>query len=39
MVVAVIANFTLPQAATIGIIGAGDGPTSIFVANKLAPSS
>lgn len=37
IIVAVIANFTLPEAATIGIIGAADGPTSIFVANKLAP--
>lgn len=37
IVVAVIAKFSLPQAATIGIIGAADGPTSIFVANKLAP--
>ncbi|NDV62817.1 sodium ion-translocating decarboxylase subunit beta [Puniceicoccales bacterium CK1056] len=29
--------FTLEQAAAIGIIGGADGPTSIFVANKLAP--
>lgn len=27
--------FTLPEAATIGIIGAADGPTAIFVGNKL----
>lgn len=37
IIVAVIANFSLAEAATIGIIGAADGPTSIFVANKLAP--
>lgn len=30
-------RFTLPEAASIGIIGAIDGPTSIFVASKLAP--
>jgi carboxybiotin decarboxylase len=29
--------FTLQEAASIGIIGGADGPTSIFVANKLAP--
>jgi oxaloacetate decarboxylase beta subunit len=29
--------FTLSEAAAIGIIGGADGPTSIFVANKLAP--
>ena len=27
--------FTLPEAASIGIIGAADGPTAIFVANTL----
>ena len=37
IIVAVIAGFSLPESATIGIIGAADGPTSIFVANKLAP--
>ncbi|MEG0327329.1 MAG: sodium ion-translocating decarboxylase subunit beta [Erysipelothrix sp.] len=37
VIVAVLAGFTLPQSASIGIIGAADGPTSIFVANKLAP--
>jgi oxaloacetate decarboxylase beta subunit len=31
------ARFTLPEAASIGIIGAIDGPTSIFVSSKLAP--
>lgn len=30
-------QFTLHEAASIGIIGAIDGPTSIFVATKLAP--
>ena len=29
--------FTVNEAAAIGIIGGADGPTSIFVANKLAP--
>ncbi len=29
--------FTAKQAAAIGIIGGADGPTSIFIANKLAP--
>lgn len=29
--------FTLGEAASIGIIGGADGPTSIFTANKLAP--
>ena len=30
-------NFTLKDAAAIGIIGGADGPTAIFVAGKLAP--
>lgn len=30
-------RFTMDEAASIGIIGAIDGPTSIFVASKLAP--
>jgi sodium ion-translocating decarboxylase beta subunit len=30
-------NFSLKEAASIGIIGAADGPTSIFVANLFAP--
>ena len=30
-------GFTKEQAASIGIIGAIDGPTSIYVSNKLAP--
>ncbi|MDR1649741.1 MAG: sodium ion-translocating decarboxylase subunit beta [Synergistaceae bacterium] len=29
--------FTLKEAASIGIIGAADGPTSIYVANRFAP--
>lgn len=32
-----IMDFTIQQAAAIGIIGGADGPTSIFVASKLAP--
>lgn len=32
-----IMSFSLEQAAAIGIIGGADGPTSIFVASKLAP--
>ncbi|MDL2280415.1 sodium ion-translocating decarboxylase subunit beta [Selenomonadales bacterium OttesenSCG-928-I06] len=30
-------TFTLKEAASIGIIGGADGPTSIFVTSKLAP--
>lgn len=30
-------GFTAPQAGAIGIIGGADGPTAIFLANKLAP--
>lgn len=33
---AVLMGFDIKQAASIGIIGAADGPTSIFVANKFA---
>mgnify|MGYP002585855116 FL=1 len=32
-----IIEFTLPQAASIGIIGGADGPTAIFTTIKLAP--
>ncbi len=32
-----IFDFTLQQAAAISIIGGADGPTSIFIATKLAP--
>lgn len=35
---AVIFGFGLQESAAIGIIGAADGPTSIFVANKFAPN-
>lgn len=37
IIVAIIFGFNLEQAASIGIIGAADGPTSIFVSNQLAP--
>lgn len=30
-------GFSLPEAASIGVIGAADGPTSILVASKFAP--
>ena len=32
-----IIEFSLPQAAAIGIIGGADGPTAIYLASKLAP--
>ncbi|KAE9526099.1 sodium ion-translocating decarboxylase subunit beta [Testudinibacter aquarius] len=32
-----VIEFTLPQAASIGIIGGADGPTAIYLASKLAP--
>lgn len=35
--VATSVGFTLEEAATIGIIGGADGPTTIFLAAKLAP--
>ena len=34
---AYLLNFNLKEAASIGIIGGADGPTSIFLASKLAP--
>ncbi len=34
---AMFVGFTLPESASISIIGGADGPTSIFLANKLAP--
>ena len=37
LILATLMGFPLNQAASIGIIGAIDGPTSIFVATKLAP--
>jgi oxaloacetate decarboxylase beta subunit len=32
-----ILEFTIPEAAAIGIIGGADGPTAIYVAGQLAP--
>lgn len=37
LILATFIGFPLNEAASIGIIGAIDGPTSIFVATKLAP--
>lgn len=37
LILAAMFGFSLNQAASIGIIGAIDGPTAIFVASKLAP--
>ncbi len=37
LLLALILRFPLNQAASIGVIGAIDGPTAIFVASKLAP--
>jgi oxaloacetate decarboxylase beta subunit len=37
LILATLLGFPLNQAASIGVIGAIDGPTSIFVASKLAP--
>ena len=34
---ALLLGFNLHEAASIGIIGAADGPTSIYVANRFAP--
>ena len=36
-ILAIVLNFTGPQAASIGIIGGADGPTAIFLTSKLAP--
>jgi oxaloacetate decarboxylase beta subunit len=36
MILAILFGFDLKQAASIGIIGAADGPTSIIVANQFA---
>lgn len=38
IVVAALLNFPLNEAAAVGIIGAADGPTTIYVANKFARS-
>ena len=37
LLVALLLGFQLPEAASIGIIGSADGPTSIYVAAILAP--
>ncbi|NLF51178.1 MAG: sodium ion-translocating decarboxylase subunit beta [Leptolinea sp.] len=37
LLLAILLGFPLNQAASIGVIGAIDGPTAIFVATKLAP--
>jgi sodium ion-translocating decarboxylase beta subunit len=37
LLLAIVLGFPLNEAASIGVIGAIDGPTSIFVASKLAP--
>lgn len=38
LILATVLGFPLNEAASIGVIGAIDGPTSIYVATKLAPS-
>jgi oxaloacetate decarboxylase beta subunit len=37
LILAVLLGFNIPEAASIGVIGAIDGPTAIFVTTKLAP--
>jgi sodium ion-translocating decarboxylase beta subunit len=37
LMLALVLGFGLKDAAAIGVIGAADGPTSIYVASKLAP--
>lgn len=37
LIIALLLGFTQPEAASIGIIGAIDGPTSIYVSGILAP--
>jgi oxaloacetate decarboxylase beta subunit len=37
LLAATLVGFSLNEAASIGIIGAADGPTAIFVASELAP--
>jgi sodium ion-translocating decarboxylase beta subunit len=34
---ALLVGFTMPEAASIGIIGGADGPTTIYLTSKLAP--
>ncbi|PKN72541.1 MAG: glutaconyl-CoA decarboxylase subunit beta [Candidatus Cloacimonetes bacterium HGW-Cloacimonetes-3] len=38
IVLAAVMGFPIREAASIGIIGAADGPTSIYVANRFAPN-
>jgi oxaloacetate decarboxylase beta subunit len=38
LLLALLLNFPMNEAASIGIIGAVDGPTAIYVTNKLAPT-
>lgn len=38
LIIAILLGFSLKEAASIGIIGAIDGPTSIYVSSKLAPN-
>jgi len=38
LIVALLLGFSLNEAASIGIIGGADGPTTIFLTNKLAPN-
>jgi sodium ion-translocating decarboxylase beta subunit len=38
LILATLLGFPINEAASIGVIGAIDGPTSIFVATKLAPA-
>lgn len=37
LILATLLGYPLPQAASIGVIGAIDGPTAIYVSSKLAP--
>ena len=37
LLVATLMGFSIKEAASIGMIGSADGPTSIYVASKLAP--
>ncbi|MBI4667359.1 MAG: sodium ion-translocating decarboxylase subunit beta [Nitrospinae bacterium] len=37
LVMAVVIGFSVKEAAAIGIIGGADGPTAIYLTNKLAP--
>lgn len=37
MGLALLFGFNVPEAASIGIIGAADGPTAIYVSNRFAP--